>query len=78
MNKLLSQKLPNEEKENLSLDGFSFSRPTRATCILVALFRKAAGGDMSAIKEVLSLVSDEKTNEKGEVTIIDNVPHTDN
>lgn len=78
MNKLLSQKLPNEEKENLSLDGFSFSRPTRATCILVALFRKAAGGDMSAIKEVLSLVSDEKTTEKGEVTIIDNVPHTDN
>lgn len=78
MNKLLSQKLTNEEKENLSLDGFSFSRPTRATCILVALFKKAAGGDMSAIKEVLSLVSPTEAKEKGEVTIIDNVPNTDN
>lgn len=74
MNKLLTQKLSGEEAELLNDSGFKFSRPTRATSILVALYKKAASGDMSAIKEVLSLVSDKsEAVNGGEVTIIDDV-----
>lgn len=74
MNKLLTQRLCGEEAEALCNSGFKFSRPTRATGILVALYRKAASGDMSAIKEVLALVNDRTEEKKGcEVTIIDDV-----
>lgn len=74
MKKLLTQKLSGEEAESLNDSGFSFSRPTRATSILVALYKKAASGDMSAIKEVLSLASDRaEAKESSEVTIIDDV-----
>lgn len=74
MNKLLTQKLSGEEAELLNESGFNFSHPTRATSILVALYKKAASGDMTAIKEVLSLAG--KSNDAGkdsEVTIIDDV-----
>ena len=74
MKKLLFQSLPVAEKAQLKEDGFKFSHPTRASCILAALYKKAANGDMSAIKEILSLVSDADTIEnKDEVTIIDDV-----
>lgn len=74
MNKLLTQKLSSEEAEQLNESGFSFSRPTRATSILVALYKKAASGDMTAIKEVLSLAGKvPEVTKDGEVTIIDDV-----
>lgn len=74
MKKLLTQKLSSQEAEALTDSGFSFSRPTRATGILVALYKKAASGDMSAIKEVLSLAGDKREAAQGsEVTIIDDV-----
>ena len=74
MQKLLSQSLPQEEKALLREGGFKFTKPTRASCILAALYKKAAGGDMSAIKEILNLISDEAAkNGEGEVTIIDDV-----
>lgn len=73
MNKLLTQRLSADEVEQLSEAGFKFSRPTRATCILVALYKKAASGDMSAIKEVLALVGKRQESFGNEVTIIDDV-----
>lgn len=73
MKKLLTQKLSGEEVESLSESGFKISRPTKATNILVALYKKAASGDMSAIKEVLSMISDKPEATGGEVTIIDDV-----
>ena len=74
MKKLLTQKLSSDEAEALSDSGFTFPRPTRATGILVALYKKAASGDMSAIKEVLSLASEKSEAIQGsEVTIIDDV-----
>ena len=74
MLELLSQALPQEEKTSLKEEGFKFKKPTRTSCIIAALYRKAAGGDMSAIKEILNIISD-STAEKyeGEVTIIDDV-----
>lgn len=74
MKKLLFQSLPVEEKAQLKEDGFKFSRPTRASCILAALYKKAASGDMSAIKEILSLIADTRDEQTdGEVKIIDDV-----
>lgn len=74
MKKLLSQSLPSGEKTQLKEEGFRFSHPTRASCILAALYKKAANGDMSAIKEILALISDIDTEQrKDEVTIIDDV-----
>lgn len=74
MKKLLSQSLPTTEKTQLKEEGFRFSHPTRASCILAALYKKAANGDMSAIKEILALISDSDTEQrKDEVTIIDDV-----
>ena len=73
MNKLLTQRLSAEEAELLSDAGFKFSRPTRATGILVALYKKAASGDMTAIKEVLALAGRQSQNLGTEVTIIDDV-----
>lgn len=73
MKKLLKEKLSGEEAEVLTESGFKFPRPTRATSILVALYKKAATGDMSAIKEVLALVNDRTETSGNEVTIIDDV-----
>lgn len=70
---LLSEKLKGEELKEFKNSGFKTTRPTRVSVVLSALYRKAAGGDMSAIKEVLSLLSDKTDVEKSEVTIIDNV-----
>lgn len=75
MQNLLSQTLPQEERKALKEDGFKFIRPTRASCILAALYKKAANGDMSAIKEILNLICDKDTTGGGEVTIIDDVPN---
>lgn len=74
MKKLLFQSLPMDERVALKEDGFKFAKPTRASCILTALYKKAANGDMSAIKEVLALIDDKDVNENAsEVTIIDDV-----
>lgn len=74
MHKLLTQKLSGEEAELLFESGFKMPAPTRATGILVALYKKAASGDMSAIKEILALVTDRSEQQSdGGVTIIDDV-----
>ncbi len=50
--------------------------PTRKTAVMIALYKKAAGGDLAAIKELRSIVS-EKEGEKPAngraVVIIDDV-----
>lgn len=74
MKNLLSQALPLDDRTSLRNEGFRFKRPTRASGILAALYKKAAQGDMSAIKEVLSLISDKEQPSNSEVTIIDDVP----
>lgn len=73
LKKLLKQKLSEKEKQELKNAGFDFKAPTRQTLILVALYKKAAAGDMNAIKEIRALCSDKRTVESG-VEIIDNIP----
>ena len=70
---LLSEKLTEEEADALKSEGFNFKNPTRRTRILAALYKKACGGDLSAIKELAVLISDTENEAAEPVVIIDDV-----
>ena len=73
MKDLLKTKLTEEEKQRLKEDGFTFKNPTKQTLLLVALYKKAANGDMTAIREINAMIgSGEDLGSQG-VRIIDNV-----
>ena len=73
MIKILNAKLPEDEVLDLKEKGYKVTNATRLTGIVIALYKKAAAGDMSAIKEVLSLVADKTELGENGVTIIDDV-----
>lgn len=77
MQKILNAKLPQNEVCELKENGYKVSNATRLTGIVIALYKKAAAGDMSAIKEVLSLVGDKTETTENGVTIIDDVGNKD-
>lgn len=60
---LLNEKLSDAEVASLREEGFEVKSPTRKTAIMIALYKKAACGELSAIKELRSIVS-EKEEEK--------------
>ncbi len=60
---LLNEKLSPAEISSLREEGFDVKNPTRKTAVMIALYKKASSGDLSAIKELRSIVS-EKTEEK--------------
>ena len=73
---LLNEKLSDAEALSLKDEGFEVKNPTRKTAVMIALYKKAASGDLSAIKELRSIVSEkdsEKTGTARAVTIIDDV-----
>ena len=73
---LLNEKLSEDEAQSLREEGFEIKNPTRKTAVMVALYKKAASGDLSAIKELRSIVSEknmEKPNGEKAVMIIDDV-----
>lgn len=73
---LLNERLSAEEALSLKEDGFDIKNPTRKTAVMVALYKKAASGDLSAIKELRSIVSeknDEKPTDSRTVMIIDDI-----
>ncbi|MBR4123770.1 MAG: hypothetical protein IKY45_02495 [Clostridia bacterium] len=76
MKTLLNEKLSDAEVESLKAEGFTVKNPTRKTAIMVALYKKASSGDLSAIKELRSIVS-EKNEDKLQgskaVVIIDDI-----
>lgn len=76
LKKLLNERLSEAEAQSLRDEGFEIKNPTRKTAVMIALYKKAASGDLSAIKELRSIVS-EKDSEKQAgaraVTIIDDV-----
>ena len=77
MRKLLNAKLPEDEVMELKEKGYKVTNATRLTGIVIALYKKAAAGDMSAIKEVLSLVGEKTETIENGVTIIDDVRDKD-
>ena len=60
MKSILNEKLSAEEVLTLREEGFNLKDPTRKNAVMIALYKKAASGDLSAIKEIRSIVS-EKT-----------------
>ncbi len=60
---LLNEKLSDAEVQTLREEGYEVKSPTRKTAIMIALYKKAVSGELSAIKEVRSIVS-EKEEEK--------------
>lgn len=73
---LLNERLSDAEAQSLREEGFEIKNPTRKTAVMVALYKKAAGGDLSAIKELRSIVSEkneEKTPNSKAVMIIDDI-----
>ena len=73
---ILNEKLSAEETLTLREEGFTVKSPTRKTAVMIALYKKADSGDLSAIKELRSIVS-EKTDEKPDglkaVMIVDDI-----
>lgn len=73
---LLNEKLSEAEVQTLKDEGFEIKNPTRKTAIMIALYKKAAAGELSAIKELRSIVSEKKDEcQKGSkaVMIIDDI-----
>ncbi len=72
---LLEEKLPRSEVQSLKDEGFTLKRPTRETALAVAIYKKAASGDLSAIKELRSILSGEEKQDKHTkaVIIIDDI-----
>ena len=73
---VLNERLSEAEVDSLRSDGFTVKNPTRKTAIMIALYKKAASGELSAIKELRSIIS-EKTEDKpidrGTVIIVDDL-----
>lgn len=67
---LLSQKLPQREAESLKDEGFEIKNPTRKTALAVAIYKKAAAGDLSALKELRSILNDERADDARKAVII--------
>ena len=73
---LLNEKLSDAEANSLREEGFEIKNPTRKTAVMVALYKKAASGDLSAIKELRSIVSEkneDKTPTGKAVMIVDDI-----
>lgn len=78
MKAILNERLSEAEVQSLTDEGFNIKNPTRKTAVMIALYKKAASGDLSAVKELRSIVSekdDPKQGASGErsVVIIDDI-----
>ena len=56
MKSLLNERLSDAEAQSLTDEGYVIKNPTRKTAVMIALYKKAAGGDLAAIKELRSIV----------------------
>ena len=79
MEKLLEQKTSGAENEFLTESGFKTKGATKFTVLAAALYKKAAGGDMSALKEIRSILSSgsAENSDYRVVTIIDDTTSKD-
>lgn len=75
---LLNERLSDAEAQSLRDEGFEIKNPTRKTAVMVALYKKAAAGELSAIKELRSIVSEkneDKLPDSKAVMIVDDIPN---
>ena len=73
---LLNERLSESEAQSLRDEGFEVKNPTRKTAVMIALYKKASSGDLSAIKELRSIVSEkaeQRTTTSKAVMIVDDI-----
>ena len=73
---LLNERLSEAEAQSLRTEGFEVKNPTRKTAVMIALYKKASSGDLSAIKELRSIVSEkneDRPQEAKAVMIVDDI-----
>lgn len=61
---LLNEKLPAAEEQSLKDEGFVLKKPTRKAALAIAIYKKAASGDLSAVKELRSILAGETEQKK--------------
>ncbi len=75
--RLLNERLSQAEEQSLKDEGYELKNPTRKTAVMIALYKKASGGDLAAIKELRAIVNeDDGVGEKSSckaVMIIDDI-----
>lgn len=54
---LLNEKLPAAQVQSLKDEGFILKSPTRKAALAIAIYKKAASGDLSAVKELRSILA---------------------
>lgn len=69
--KLLRSSASKEEEDKLLEMGIKVTKPTRMTVIAAALYKKASGGELAAIKELLSVIG--VGTAAGSVTLVDDI-----
>lgn len=69
---MLSLKASSEEVERLKEMEITIKKPTKMTVLSAALYKKASVGELSAIKEIVSLLNGE-SNEAGGVILVDDI-----
>ncbi len=69
--RLLRESASKEEEDRLLEMGIKVRRPTRMTVIAAALYKKASGGELAAIKELLSVIG--VGTAAGGVTLVDDI-----
>jgi len=57
---LLNEKLSEQEVQSLKDEGFDLKIKKRSAAVMIALYKKAAAGDLSAIKELRSIAGEEQ------------------
>ncbi len=76
--RLLNQQATESEISFLNELGLQIKKPTKKDVLLAALYKKAFGGDMSAIKELLSVAEPKSTGASGGVVnILDDIGNQD-
>lgn len=75
---ILKSKASLDETEMLRQAGFDIKSPTKSAVIMAALYKKAASGDLSAIKELRIILSEEQNGEglDTNVVIVDDIRST--
>ena len=70
---LLSSPASEQEKETLKDLSISLKKPTRMTVLAAAIYKKAASGDLSSLKEIISTLGEEKSGTE-RVILLDDIP----
>ncbi len=66
LNKLLNEELSEQEVQSLKDEGFKIEVPIKKTAVAAALYKKATSGDLSAIKELRSIMAENEAVKKGD------------